>query len=159
MVSFAFVFSWCIFIGHKANRTTWWVSKPPGAMKELKPFRVACIACYWSGPSGAFSLRSCCSLFHLWLPFWEESMHFYILYLHPFVNGMWPFLGQEDPLEEEMVTHSSILAWRIPWTEEPNGLPSMRSQRVRHNWATKHRASSDCLLHEIIVYELGIKKT
>ena len=41
-------------------------------------------------------------------------------------------LGQEDPLEEEMSTHSSILAWRIPWTEEPGGLQSMRSQRVRH---------------------------
>ena len=39
-------------------------------------------------------------------------------------------LGQEDPLEEGMATHSSILAWRIPWTEEPGGLQSMRSQRV-----------------------------
>ena len=36
-----------------------------------------------------------------------------------------------------MATHSSILAWRIPWTEEPEGLQSMESQRVRHNWATK----------------------
>ena len=42
-------------------------------------------------------------------------------------------LGQEDPLEEEMATHSTILAWRIPWTEEPGGLQSMGSQRVRHN--------------------------
>ena len=41
-------------------------------------------------------------------------------------------LGQENPLEKEMVTHSSILAWRIPWTEEPGGLQSMGSQRVRH---------------------------
>ena len=39
-------------------------------------------------------------------------------------------LGQEDPLEKEMVTHSSILAWRIPWTEEPGGLQPMGSQRV-----------------------------
>ena len=38
------------------------------------------------------------------------------------------FLGQEDPLEKEMTTHSSILAWRIPWTEEPGGLQSMGSQ-------------------------------
>ena len=44
-------------------------------------------------------------------------------------------LGQEDPLEKKMVTHSRILAWRIPWTEEPGGLPSMGSQRVRHNRA------------------------
>ena len=41
--------------------------------------------------------------------------------------------GQKDPLEEEMATHSSILAWRIPWTEEPGGLQSMGSQRVRFN--------------------------
>ena len=39
-------------------------------------------------------------------------------------------LGQEDPLEEEMATHSSILAWRIPWTEEPGGLQSLGSQRL-----------------------------
>ena len=39
-------------------------------------------------------------------------------------------LGQEDPLEKEMATHSSILAWRIPWTEEPGRLQSMESQRV-----------------------------
>ena len=41
--------------------------------------------------------------------------------------------GWEDPLEEGMATHSSILAWRIPWTEEPDGLQSMRSQRVKHD--------------------------
>ena len=40
-------------------------------------------------------------------------------------------VGQEDPLEEEMATHSSILAWEIPWTEEPGGLQSMASQK---NW-------------------------
>ena len=45
-------------------------------------------------------------------------------------------LGWDDPLEEELATHSSILAWRIPWTEEPGGLPSIRSQRVRHDLAT-----------------------
>ena len=42
-------------------------------------------------------------------------------------------LGQEDPLEEGMTTHSSILARSIPWTEEPGGLPSMGSQKVRHD--------------------------
>ena len=42
-------------------------------------------------------------------------------------------LGQEDPLEEETATHASILAWRIPWTEEPGGLQSMGSQRVGHD--------------------------
>ena len=42
-------------------------------------------------------------------------------------------LGQEDPLEKEMATHSSILAWKIPWTEDPGRLQSMGSQRVRHD--------------------------
>ena len=45
-------------------------------------------------------------------------------------------LGREDPLEKEMATHSSTLAWRIPWTEEPSGLQSMELQRVGHDWAT-----------------------
>ena len=45
------------------------------------------------------------------------------------------FLGQEDPLEKQMATHSSILAWRFPWTEEPGGLQSMGSQGVRYDWA------------------------
>ena len=47
-------------------------------------------------------------------------------------------LGQEDPLEKRMATPSSILAWRIPWTEEPGGLQSMGLQRVKHAWVTKH---------------------
>ena len=47
------------------------------------------------------------------------------------------FQGREDPLEEEMATHSSILAWEIPWTEGTGGLPSLGSQRVRHDLATK----------------------
>ena len=42
-------------------------------------------------------------------------------------------LGREDPLEKEMATHSSILAWRIPWTEEPGRLQSMGLKKVRHN--------------------------
>ena len=45
-------------------------------------------------------------------------------------------LGREDPLEKEMATHSSTLAWRIPWREEPGRLQSMGSQRVRHDWVT-----------------------
>ena len=42
-------------------------------------------------------------------------------------------LGQEDPLEKEMATHSSVLAWEIPWTEKPDGLQSMGLQRMGHN--------------------------
>ena len=45
-------------------------------------------------------------------------------------------MDQEDPLEEGMATHSSILAWRNPWTEEPGGLQSMGSQSVGHDWVT-----------------------
>ena len=43
------------------------------------------------------------------------------------------FLGQKDPLEKEMAIHSTILAWKIPWTEEPGGLQSLGSHRVRHD--------------------------
>ena len=59
-------------------------------------------------------------------------------------------LGQEDPLEKEMANHSSILAWRIPWTEEPGGLQSMGSQRVRHDWV--------CTAAACITYMLAITK-
>ena len=48
-------------------------------------------------------------------------------------------LGQEDPLEKEMATCSSILTWEIPWTEEPGGQQSMGSQRVGHNLETKQQ--------------------
>ena len=48
-------------------------------------------------------------------------------------------LGREDPLEEGMATHSSILAWRVPWTEEPGGLQSMGSRRVRRDLLTKQQ--------------------
>ena len=50
------------------------------------------------------------------------------------------FLGCADPLEEEMATHSSILAWKIPRTEEPGGLQSIGLQRVRHDWAAEHKS-------------------
>ena len=46
-------------------------------------------------------------------------------------------LGREDPLEKEMATYSSILAWEVPWTEEPGRLQSMGSQRVGHDLATE----------------------
>ena len=45
--------------------------------------------------------------------------------------------GTDEPLKEEMATHSNVLAWRIPWTEEPSGLQSMGLQRVQHDGATK----------------------
>ena len=48
-------------------------------------------------------------------------------------------LGWEDPVEKEMATHSSILAWRIPWTEEPSGLQSTELQRVGHDLVTQQQ--------------------
>ena len=52
-------------------------------------------------------------------------------------------LGQEDPLEEEMAINSSILAWKVPWTEEPNGPQSMGSKRTGHDWV----AENPCRAH------------
>jgi len=51
-------------------------------------------------------------------------------------------MGQEDPVEKEIATHSSILACRISWTEEPGGLQSVESQRVGHNRATNYNFTS-----------------
>ena len=62
-------------------------------------------------------------------------------------------LGWEGPLEEGMATHTSILAWRIPWTEEPGGLHSIGSQRVRHDWSNlprMHAVSLKSSLLEIL---------
>ena len=58
----------------------------------------------------------------------------------PAIQETWvQSLGQEDPLEKGMATHTSILAWEIPWTEEPGGLKSMGSQRVKHALVTKQQ--------------------
>ena len=70
----------------------------------------------WSGRSWCLSLKRNCLQ-------WKR------LELHP-------CLGREDPLEKERATHSSILAGRIPWREEPGGLQTLGSQRVRHDWMT-----------------------
>ena len=60
-------------------------------------------------------------------------------------------LGREDPLEKELATHPSILAWRIPWTEEPGGLQSMGLQTVRHDWVTN--TSTSLLWLKILLYK------
>ena len=67
-----------------------------------------------------------------------------------------PSLGQEDPLEEGMATHSSILAWRIPWTEEPGGLQSVGSQRVGHNWSNITYRHICCLDKALSVNNAGL---
>ena len=102
---------------------------------------------YWSGlpfPSpGRFFLLSlmgkCLAsrqLNHVnFLPFlsWKEKVSGYFTCLQSFPTTAF------GNLVPKMATHSSILAWRIPWTEEPGGLQSTGSQRVRHDWATKHK--------------------
>ena len=64
-------------------------------------------------------------------------------------------LGQEDPLEKEMATHSSILAWRIPWTEEPRGLQFTGSQSVRHS---ESLSLSTVVLEKILESSLDSKE-
>ena len=64
--------------------------------------------------------------------------------------------GWEDPLEKEMATHSSILAWRTLWTEEPGGLQSMGSQRVGHDWTTNtHDADVSQRERETKINQMG----
>ena len=72
-------------------------------------------------------------------------------------------LGGQVPLEEEMAPHSSILAWKIPGTEEPGGLQPMRSQRVRHDLATKQVSASLSLSglhhHATVPFSLTARQT
>ena len=72
---------------------------------------------------------------HFWLPPCMGSV--------PMHETQVQSLGQEDPLEEDMATHSSTLTWRVPWTEEPGGPQSMESQRVRHDLSRTH--ASNCV--------------
>ena len=75
------------------------------------------------------------SSLHPWLgiPHWASLVAQMVKNLPAMWDTRVQSLGQEDPLEKEMATHSSILAWKIPWTEEPGGLPSMESHRVGHD--------------------------
>ena len=63
-------------------------------------------------------------------------------------------LGQEDPLEGGTTTHSSVLAWRIPWTEEPGRLQSVGPHRVRHDWSDLHTI---CYLHVDCLFRFWVK--
>ena len=68
------------------------------------------------------------------LPFLGLSLVAQLVKNPPAIRDTWlPSLGWEDPLEKGKATHSSILAWRIPWIEEPGGLQSKGSQRIRHD--------------------------
>ena len=65
-------------------------------------------------------------------------------------------LGGEDLLEKDIAIHSSILAWRVPWTEEPGGLWSIGSQRVGHDWVTNHAHMQEKLFLELSLGFLGL---
>jgi len=67
-------------------------------------------------------------------------------------------LGQKDLLEKEMVTHSGIFAWKIPWTEKPGRLQAMGSQRVGHNWATSLSLSlsNDFVTKQVLTLETSM---
>ena len=67
-------------------------------------------------------------------------------------------LGREDPLEKEMATHSSILVWRIPWTEGSGGLQSTGLQRVGHDWVTTHNTLHTSSAILICVYKIQVAK-
>ena len=78
----------------------------------------------------------------------------------PAVQETWvPSLGQEDPLQKEMATHFSILAWRTPWTEEPGGLQSMELQRVVECKATEFSVFSLSFSHFHLQPSSFIRKT
>ena len=64
-------------------------------------------------------------------------------------------LGWEDPLEKEMAIHSSSLAWKIPWMEEPGGLQSMGSQRIGHDWATKLKLQNLSRSEAVVLQYVG----
>ena len=73
-----------------------------------------------------------------YLKWWFLVLSFFVTHTVNNLSAMWETwlrpLGGEDPLEKGMATHSSVLAWRIPWTEEPGGLQSMQFQRVAHTF-------------------------
>ena len=77
------------------------------------------------------------ALFVILLPFWKTSLVVQEVKHLPTTQETWvQSLGGDDPLEKEMATYSSILVWKIPWTEKPDRLQSVGSQRVEHDWAT-----------------------
>ena len=116
---------------------------------------ISCSLCWQDGKLWWILGKTCCFswLYLILLLSWEGvsgvfGMGVYIAWAFPCSSGVknppamqkiWVWsLGGEDPLEKEMATHSSVLAWEIPWTEEPGRLQSMGLQRVGHDLVTKH---------------------
>ena len=108
----------------------WWVGKEQGECDKERERRVTCrgrVPALELGVGGGVSTslvaQTVKNLPVMWVT-WVQS------------------LGHEDPLDKEMATHSSILARKIPWTEDPGGLQSTGSQGVRHDWATNTKEGS-----------------
>ena len=96
---------------------------------RVPPENIFCPRCWGAGAQVAGKMK--------WQPAMGDSLVAWLVKNLPAVQETWvQSLGWEDPLEKQMATHSSILAWKISWTEKPGGLQSMGSQRVEHDWAT-----------------------
>ena len=81
--------------------------------------------------------KASCQWYTISSKFWGASLVAQMVKRLPAMRETWVrFLGREDPLEKEMAIHSSTLAWKIPWMEEPGRLQSMGSRRVGHDWVT-----------------------
>ena len=108
---------WCFVTGRNETTYMWWNQDLQVVVQILGP------------PS-----------LYVWCTLWIFLKTFLVAQTVKCLPTMWEtwvrFLGQEDLLEKEMATHSSTLAWKIQWTEEPGRLQSMGSQRVGHDWAT-----------------------
>ena len=91
------------------------------------------------------------------LPWWTSLVAQMVKHLPTMRETQLQSLGWEDLLEKEMETHSSILAWKFPWTEEPGRLQSMGSQRVGHDWATYDYEAS--LMAQLIKNLAAIQET
>ena len=108
-----------------------WMASPTG----VRPGSLVVPGCAL-GTAGQEKHGGLSQSFDLALPVISLTSLYTCLFILVIYMGRLGSLGQEDPLEEGMAIHSNILAWRIPWTEEPGGLQSIGSQRVRHDWAT-----------------------
>ena len=106
-----------------------WVQEWSQSIKqETQSIEITCLGTQWDQrwiPDHACLTSETTVICHLGV---DTLYYMYLFIFKP--------LGQENPLEKRMATHSSILGWRIPWTEEPGELQSMGTQRVRHDWAT-----------------------
>ena len=86
-------------------------------------------------------------------PLWGDFLTSQMVKNLPPVQETWVWsLGQDNPPEKGMATHSSLLAWKIPWTEEPGRLQSMVLQRVRHDWATNISLWYWCAIMVVLVF-------